>query len=91
MDVGIDYELLNFDLLGIILTGEIGLNNITEKIENYRDNKYQKFGYGFGISTIVYRGSLTGLVLEFPHIYKIEKNLLIGFSFRIPIYSFDSN
>lgn len=86
IDIEVNYWLINTHFFAILVSGEVGVNIITEKIENYENDKYSQFGYGIGAGIGIKKGIFTGLIVKFDY-YRIGKNILIGTGFEIPIFS----
>ncbi len=90
IDIEISYIIINANSFGIFLTGEVGINSITEKIECFDDNKYNQFGFGLGAGVYAKKGYFSGLLFKMNY-YRIGDNILFGGGFGIRIYNNKNN
>lgn len=88
IDAEINYRVLNTNSFALLLSGEIGINRLIEKIDCYDDKKYNQFGYGVGVGIGIKKGVFTGLIVKYDY-YRIGDNILLGLGFEIPIVSND--
>lgn len=88
IDIEFKYIVLNTSAFGVLLSGEIGMNYISEIYESLETIKYTEFGFGLGAGVFKNQGSFGGLMLYFKY-YKLGNNNLFGGGIGIPIYSFN--
>ncbi len=86
LDLVVSYAIISSKTFGFYLSGEIGWNGITEKIDCIADNKYSKFGYGIGAGLTIKKGVLLGMVYQIEY-YRIGESVLLGGGFIIPIFN----
>ena len=86
MDIKANYFIISTKSFAILVSGEIGVNFIKEKIECHDDINYTKFGYGLGAGFMINNGIYMGLIFILNY-YRISDSILIGTGVEMPIFS----